>query len=144
MKKKQITNKAENASNIMSIIIIFLIGIITGLLISEIKNNYFNNDNNSNKDIAYEFTKTYTIENILDSEEENSYYVTLKLFQGEVDTVLIPTKEDLIEGKTYEFTFTTTEMDIEDNIDSIFKNSNLLKIKETDKQGLAQIQEFIK
>ena len=88
-----------------------------------------------------EFTRTYKVEKVLQGEEENLFWVTLKLFQAEADTVLIRTDEKLKEGKNYEFTLSTTNTSMDDNIDSIFKNSILLKIKETDKTGLDQIQE---
>ena len=91
--------------------------------------------------VVKEFTRTYKVEKVLQGEEENLFWVTLKLFQAEADTVLVRTNEKLKEGKNYEFTLSTTNTSMDDNIDSIFKNSTLIKIKETDKTGLDQLQE---
>lgn len=89
------------------------------------------------------FTKTYTVLNKTASNEENRYYVTLQVFQGEVDTVLIEDKDNILDvDGTYEFTFVKNNK-IEDRIESIFSNSELIDIKKTDKKGLEQIQEKI-
>ena len=49
----------------------------------------------------------------------------------------------LEENKTYEFELQLYEdaADIEDTIEYIFKHSNIIEIRETDKVGLEQIQE---
>lgn len=88
------------------------------------------------------YTKTYTVLNVESGEEENSYYFTLKLFQGEVDTVLVKNVNDkILANKTYEFKFKKNSNNvIEDNIKSVFENSDIISIKETSKQGLEQIQ----
>lgn len=91
------------------------------------------------------FTKTYKVLNKTSYQENNSYYLTLQLFQGEVDTVIVKnTKENIEEGKTYEFTFAKdNSKNHEDKIKFIFSNYELVEVKETDKVGLAQIQESI-
>lgn len=96
------------------------------------------------KTTSQTFTKTYQLLNISKSNEENSYYLTLQLFQGEVATVLVKDINNQLEsGKNYEFTFATNSKTIEDNIKSIFENSTILSIKETSKIGLEQIQDSI-
>jgi len=96
-------------------------------------------------DFVY-FTRTYHILNITPSQEENTYYVTLQQFQGEVDTVLIKNlKQNLEIGKNYEFKFEKDcSLKIEDNIDSIFENTRISKITETNKEGLEQVQDSIR
>ena len=42
------------------------------------------------------FTRTYTVLNKTPSQEENKYYVTLQIFQGEVDTVVIEDKDNFL------------------------------------------------
>lgn len=83
--------------------------------------------------------------NKIQGEEENSYYLTLRIFQGEVDTVLVKDlNQDLIVDKNYEFNFEGYYInDIEDSIDSIFDNSKIVSIVETNKIGLDQIQDNI-
>ncbi len=91
------------------------------------------------------FTRTYTVLNKIQSNEENKYYVTLQVFQKEVDTVLIEDSENLLQvDKTYEFTFYKNNNQIQDTIDSIFSNSEIIQIKETNKLGLEQVQEQIR
>lgn len=90
------------------------------------------------------FTRTYKVLNKTDYQEKDSYYLTLQLFQGEVDTVIVRNIKDIEEGKTYEFTFTKdSAKKVDDNIKSIFNNYELAQVKETDKIGLSQIQEAI-
>lgn len=88
------------------------------------------------------FTKTYTVESIKQVDESKNYHVTLSVFQGEIATVLISQK--LESGKTYEFTFSRDfAVEIEDSIYSIFQNSKIVTITETDKVGFDQIQDSI-
>lgn len=93
-----------------------------------------------------DFIKTYKLLNMVIGEEENSYYLTLQVFQGEVDTILVKgLKEKLVVGKNYEFKFTRDiYYNVEDNIDSIFENTIIKSISETDKVGLNQIQDSVK
>jgi len=93
-----------------------------------------------------DFIKTYKLLNMINGEEENSYYLTLQVFQGEVDTVLVKNlNEKLVVGKNYEFKFTRDiYYNVEDNIDSIFENTTIKSINETNKEGLDQIQDSIR
>lgn len=131
---------------------------------NDIKNGIYGNGNNKididggvgsiniKFDIPYEtnyftsFIRTYNILNITPSQEENSYYITLQQFQGEVDTVLVKNLDKkLTVGKNYEFKFEKgSSIRIDDNIDSIFKNTKISSINETNKEGLEQIQDSIK
>ena len=98
------------------------------------------------EDCFISFIRTYNILNVTPAEEENSYYLTLQQFQGEVDTVLVKNlNEKLVVGKNYEFKFEKgNSTKIDDNIDSIFKNTKIISINETNKEGLDQIQDPIK
>lgn len=92
------------------------------------------------------FIRTYKILNIEESNDINYIYLTIRQFQcEEVQTVKVERKlcPDIIVGKNYEFTI-ESDKKIEDNILSIFNNSTILSIKETDKIGLEQIQDSIK
>ncbi len=95
---------------------------------------------NNNQDT---FTKTYKVLNKTSFNEENSYYLTLQIFQGEVDTIIIKDlKTNIVENKTYEFVFEkNSTVKTEDNIKSIFNNYKLVEVKETDKVGLNQVQD---
>lgn len=92
------------------------------------------------------FTKTYNVLNIAESDDENYLYLTIKQFQhDEVETVkVLKSIANSVEtNKNYEFTFQYENKNIEDNIKSIFENATLVQIKETDKTGLEQIQDTI-
>ena len=88
------------------------------------------------------FTRTYKVLNILDNKDPAIKDIMISLFQGESQIVSIPSKYDIEENKTYEFTFYTYQK-IDDSIDSIFANATLSNVKETDKVGLEQLQEPI-
>ena len=88
------------------------------------------------------FTKTYMVEDLMQGEEENIYYVTLSLYQTDKKTVMIKTPEKLLLNHLYEFTFQNSLYNIdEDSIASIFEKSELINIKETNKLENNQIQD---
>ena len=92
------------------------------------------------------FTRTYEVLNIEESNDENYLYLTIRQFQQEeVETVkVLKNLANSIEiNKNYEFTFKKANLNIEDSIKSIFENAELISIKETDKTGLEQIQEKV-
>lgn len=90
------------------------------------------------------FIRTYNILNVSKSNDNNYIYLTIRQFQEEVQTVKVEKQlcPNIVEGKNYEFTIKPNDR-VEDNILSIFSNSTILEIKETDKVGLEQIQESI-
>lgn len=104
-------------------------------------------DETDNKNITdlKTFIRTYNVIKVIESNDNNYIYLTIRQFQEEeVQTVKIERKlcPNIAEGKNYEFTIKPNRK-IEDNILSIFNNSKILKIKETDKLGLEQIQDSI-
>ena len=117
------------------------------------KQNFCDNDN-------YTFVRTYTVNSIKEYKEQQytedgipvsygiSFEVELHQFQAEPEKVIINNLWDikLEENKTYEFELQLYEdaKDIEDTIEYIFKYSNIIEIRETDKTGLEQLQEPIK
>ena len=99
------------------------------------------NDVTSNKT----FTRTYNILNISDSDDSKYVYLTIRQFQvDEVSTVKVlkDLTLNLEENKNYEFTFQYVINHETKNINDIFDKYDLVSIKETDKEGLAQIQEM--
>ena len=73
--------------------------------------------------------------------------MTLRAFQEEeVETVKVKKEivKDIKEDRTYEFKFNYIEdKKIEDNIKSIFENSELIKVFETTKEGLDQRNDLL-
>jgi hypothetical protein len=93
------------------------------------------------------FTKTYQVLDITPSQTDGKSYLKLKQFQTE-DEVTVEVYNsfsfDMEENKYYEFTFQKNGNNIEDNIKSIFENTNLISVNLTDKEGLEQKQDSIK
>ena len=120
--------------------------IVDSDLIKFVKSERFVNesDNQESEDLKT-FIRTYEILNVAESNDTNYMYLTIRQFQGEevqtvkVEKALCP---EIEEGKSYEFTLKQNRKP-EDNILSIFNNSSVVSIKETDKIGLEQIQEDI-
>ena len=84
-------------------------------------------------------TKTETIENIIDSQDYDFIYVTLKSFQDEdIQTIKIKRnkKQEILAGNNYEFTFEINKKIEIDSILSIYNNSNIISVRKTDKTGL--------
>lgn len=90
------------------------------------------------------FIRTYHVLNVAESNAYSYLYITIRQFQGEeVQTVKIERSlcPDITSGKNYEFKLKPNGQ-FQENILSIFNNSTLLEIKETDKIGADQIQEI--
>lgn len=114
------------------------------------KQNFCDNNN-------YTFVRTYTVKSIRKYTEQqytddgipvsygNSFEVELYQFQGETQKVIINNIWDieLKKDTTYEFELQLYEdsKNIEETIQDIFKHSNIIEIRETDKTGLNQLQE---
>lgn len=96
--------------------------------------------------VKKQFIKTYKVLNIAESNDYNYVYVTVRQFQKEeIETVKIPRSlsGDIVIDKDYEFTFKTKNRFIKENTKSIFANTEIISIKETNKVGLDQINENI-
>ena len=92
------------------------------------------------------FIKTYKVLNVADSNDYDYLYLTLRQYQcEEVVTVRVKRKlcPDIKANSNYEFTFEYTSNMVEENINSVFSNTNLLKITLTDKEGMDQIQDGV-
>lgn len=152
-------------------VLLFLIVCLVGSLLyqkkyyqKELNNNaWTSNDyidtNNEEDEYDCSFTKTYRVVNLLDdyiAEVPEWYYVAVDSFQNHsIFAAKIPfvQKEKLQEDNYYEFTYTIIGKGNIKNMEDInsylvLDNSNLefkvtLNVKETDKQGLEQIQQDI-
>ena len=93
------------------------------------------------------FTKTYNVINVLESNNEEIKYLVLRAFQKE-EVAIVKIKSYLIPkitgNDTCEFTFQYTKNLINNNsIESIFENTELIKVEKTDKLGLEQTNDKI-
>lgn len=108
-----------------------------------------NNDkeNQNKKDlINHTFTRTYNINHIAVSNDFDYLYITIREFQAEeIETVKVKRSmfEEAKVGDNYEITFKITNNNIEDNLKSIFDNSEVIKAVKTDKTGLEQVSDSI-
>ena len=90
------------------------------------------------------FTRTFEVLNVADSNDESYLYLTLREYQGEVVETVKFLRElcpDIAEGNNYEFTFESPIPVEDDSITSLFANTNLISIVQTDKTGMDQIQD---
>jgi hypothetical protein len=87
------------------------------------------------------FIKTYKIENIEETGDKNYQYWIISQYDGEMrETVRVHTlSQEIVVGKKYEMIFRIKTNKIKDNIKSIFENTDIEYIKETDKD----INQFI-
>ena len=95
---------------------------------------------------ACQFTKTYRVEKIMESNDEGYLHITLTAFQEEgAETVTIPRKinNNIEEGKYYEFTFSNNKNKLSEEIEDIFENTEIISMIETEKTGLDQTQEKV-
>lgn len=88
------------------------------------------------------FTRTYTVESIHRGEVLEYKDVVLKMFQAERELVEIWGDYDIKVGHTYEFTF-KTDKEFDDTTKNIFKYATLIDVKETDREGLNQINNAV-
>ncbi len=90
------------------------------------------------------FIKTYRVENILQSNDEDYLLLTIREFNCEEAVTIRVNKnlseDEFVEGNNYEFTLKRIKEIKEDNVNEIFDSTEILAIKETDKIGLDQVQ----
>ena len=151
---------------IISILSLIIIGLVGGLIyLNEYYKNqldyifYTNVDETKGKEYDCSFTRTYRVANLLEgyiAEVPEWSFVALDQFQNHgIFAAKIPSnlKTELEENKYYEFTYTIkgngiikTMEDINSHLVLDDSNAELkvtLNVKETDKQGLEQIQDNI-
>lgn len=103
-----------------------------------------NTKKNEHNYIGKEFTRTYMVNLVSESNDYEYLYLTLRQFQSEeIETVRVKRNDfdNCQQDAYYEITFKVTNNDIEDNIKSIFENTEIIKTVKTNKTGLEQIQE---
>lgn len=101
--------------------------------------------NNDEKIYDCTVIKTYYIENISNSNDENYKYITVSEFQTEGTFTIKLSKidsEKLEKDKSYEFTFNINKENINSTTDILFDNSEIINIKESDKVGLDRVNTY--
>lgn len=133
IKKEKIKHKK------LKYIIILLIFIILTILIIFIFGKEQKNRININN---CTIVKTYYINNISKSNDENYLYITVSEYQTEgTYTIKLPIviSENLKEGSSYEFTLKTKKEYIDVSTDILFENTEIIKVEYSDKIGLDRV-----
>lgn len=89
--------------------------------------------------------RTYYIDNVGKSNDENYLYITIHEFQVEgTYTLKLPMtiSKNLEVGASYEFTFKTTDEYIKATTDKLFSNSEVINLKYSDKVGLDRTSKY--
>ncbi len=93
-----------------------------------------------NNKTTCEYTRTFKVLGIYESNDDKYLYVTIRAFQDEdIQTIRIERNmTEVEEGNSYEFTFRTSKKVDENSILSLSQNSSIISIDKTDKIGLQQ------
>lgn len=137
IKEDNFKNKRKYLSHIKIIIPILLLLIIAIIFIPKI-----NKEKNNN---LCTIIRTYYIDSIGKSNDDNYLYITIHEFQVEgTFTIKLPkiVSKDLEVGKSYEFTFEATKEYIKIPTDILFKNSNIINVVNTNKEGLERTSTY--
>lgn len=127
-------NKKTYLIIFLSLIMIFILVIIINKISKTIKN-----------DNICTIIRTYYIDSIGKSNDENYLYITIHEFQVEgTYTIKLPkiVSKDLEVGKSYEFTFEANKEYIKIPTDILFKNANIINVINTNKEGLERTSTY--
>lgn len=106
-----------------------------------------NKSSQNNPSVLYEFTQTYNVVNVEESNDYNYLYLTVRQYQfEEIATVRVlrSLASEVSEDENYEFTFQYEYPKVElseGTIEEIFEKCHLISIEYTDETGLGQTQE---
>ena len=139
--------KNKKIKSIIPIIILLILITIIIIILSILKNNNSHIDSKSleHKDYNCTLIKTYNVDNINESNDENYLYVTFKEYQAEGVYSIKLSKtisKDLKTGQNYEFTFNINKSYIFETPDIIFANAELNNITYSNKIGIEQKNEY--
>ena len=132
-------NKNKKNNYLLIILSVFL------LIIMLIIFNYKKEENNLKEKETCTLIRTFYIDDIKNSNDENYLYVTLHEYQVEgVFTIKISKVigKELEKNNNYEFTFTTPKDYMWETTDKLFNNREIISIEKTDKVGLEQTSKY--
>ena len=132
-------NKNKKNNYLLIILSVFL------LIIMLIIFNYKKEENNLKEKETCTLIRTFYIDDIKNSNDENYLYVTLHEYQvEEVFTIKISKVigQDLEKNNNYEFTFTAPKDYIWESTDTLFNNREVISIEQTDKIGMEQTSNY--
>ena len=106
---------------------------------------YKKEENNLKEKETCTLIRTFYIDDIKNSNDENYLYVTLHEYQVEgVFTIKISKVigKELEKNNNYEFTFTTPKDYMWETTDKLFNNREIISIEKTDKVGMEQTSKY--
>lgn len=126
---------------------IFLVGIVLLMiiLILIVVITIINREKNKNNINDCTVIRTYYIDSVGRSNDDNYLYITIHEFQVEgTYTLKLPklVSDNLEVGSSYEFTFETSSEYTDVRTDILFNNSNIINVVYTDKEGLDRTSKF--
>lgn len=139
-------NKKDNKnkkSKYLLILLVLVFLVISPLIIFNSKKE--ENNLKENEEDRCTLIRTFYIDDIKNSNDENYLYVTLHEYQVEgVFTIKISKiiGKDLEKNNNYEFTFTVPKDYIWENTDKLFNNREVISIEKTDKVGMEQTSKY--
>jgi len=136
---KKIHNKKKMNPIIILIIIIIILGLISLLIFSP------KDKKEKAKENKCTVIRTYYIDNIANSNDENYLYITLHEFQKEgTFTIKLPKSisKNLEVKNNYEITFKTNKDYVLSKSDELFEMGEIIELKHTDKVGLEQLSTY--
>lgn len=139
LNKKEKTNTKKNKKTVFIIAILIIIIMLIITLAFKNKNKLVEGLNNCT------VTRTYYIDNIGKSNDDKYLYITVHEYQVEgTYTIKLPKliSNNLEIGNNYEFTFKTSENNVNAATDILFENSEVLNLNYTDKVGNEQINTY--
>lgn len=132
-------NKNKKNNYLLIILSVFL------LIIMLIIFNYKKEENNLKEKETCTLIRTFYIDDIKNSNDENYLYVTLHEYQVEgVFTIKISKVigKELEKNNNFEFTFTTPKDYMWETTDKLFNNREIISIEKTDKVGMEQTSKY--
>ena len=139
LNQKEKTNVKRSKKIIFIISIILIIILLITFLIIKNKNNKIEDTNNCI------VIRTYYIDNIGRSNDDNYLYITVHEYQVEgTYTLKLPklVSGNLEVGNSYEFTFKTSKSYLVTTTDKLFGNSEVINLEYTDKVGNEQTSTY--
>lgn len=136
------TSKKMNIKYFILPLLILLIGVSLSIILINRKDN----NNIFNEEKSCTLVKTFYINHIGQSNDENYKYITISEYQTEgIYTIKLSNiqAKDIIKENNYEFTFSVPKDYTTDSIEDLFNNREIISINKTDKVGMETENKYI-
>lgn len=134
--------KSDKIKNTFPYLNIIILGLIIVLIIITLITPKINKQKSNN---LCTIIRTYYIDSIGKSNNDNYLYITIHEFQVEgTFTIKLPkiVSKDLEVGKSYEFTFESKKEYTKATTDILFEHSDIINVNYTNKEGLERTSKY--